>query len=82
VSTIEGHLAKAVETGRLEITAFIAPQEMAEIYAAIRELPESFASKDLFDKLKAKYSYGKLRAAMVEWSHRKENGHRHDGSPV
>jgi uncharacterized protein YpbB len=65
VSTIESHLARAVETARLEITAFIPDAEREVIAAAIRELPDGFVSKELFDKLKGKYSYGKLRAVMV-----------------
>jgi hypothetical protein len=65
VSTIESHLARAVETARLEITAFIPDAEREIIAAAIRELPDGFVSKELFDKLKGKYSYGKLRAVMV-----------------
>lgn len=65
VSTIEGHLAKAVETARLDIDAFMQQDEVTEIMNAIQELPESFVSKELYDKLNGKYGYGKLRAVMA-----------------
>jgi hypothetical protein len=65
LSTIEGHLAKAVETARLDIEAFMSQEEVAEIISALQELPESFASKELYDKLNGKYGYGKLKAVMA-----------------
>lgn len=65
VSTIEGHLAKAVETARLDILEFMNKDEVAEITAVIKDLPESFVSKELYDKLNGKYGYGKLRAVIA-----------------
>jgi len=64
-STIEGHLAKAVETARLDIFLFMNETEVAEITEAIRLLPEGFVSKQLYDALEGKYGYGKLRAVMA-----------------
>lgn len=63
--TIEGHLAKAVETARLDIGALLCAEELAEINDAIQHLPNGFGSKELFDKLQGKYGYGKLRAVMA-----------------
>lgn len=65
LGTIEGHLAKAVETARLEIEAFMQQEEVAEIMSAMQELPESFVSRDLYNKLNGKYGYGKLKAVMA-----------------
>ncbi len=62
--TIEGHLAKAVQSGRIEIFDFIKEEEVKLISEAIEELPKEFTSKDLFGKLEGKYSYAKLRAVM------------------
>lgn len=62
--TIEGHLAKAVQTGQIEIFDFIKEEEVKLISEAIEELPKEFTSKDLFGKLEGKYSYAKLRAVM------------------
>lgn len=64
-STIEGHLAKAVEMGRLDINTIIDQKEVNEIMNTMRELPESFRSKELYDKLNGKFSYPKLRAVMA-----------------
>lgn len=69
-STIEGHLAKAVETARLDIFSFMNETEVNEIAEAIRLLPEGFVSKQLYDALEGKYGYGKLRAVMT---HAKSN---------
>ena len=65
LGTIEGHLAKAVETARLDIDAFMPKAEVDEIMNAIEELPESFVSKELYDKLNGKFGYGKLKAVMA-----------------
>jgi len=64
-STIEGHLAKAVETARLDIFSFMNEKEVTEITDAIRLLPEGFVSKQLYDALEGKYGYGKLRAVIA-----------------
>ncbi|MDZ4714517.1 MAG: helix-turn-helix domain-containing protein [Cytophagales bacterium] len=64
VGTIEGHLAKAVEDGRISIQAFMDEQTVGIITGALQEMPEGFSSKDLFGKLGGKYGYGKLRAVM------------------
>jgi DNA-binding NarL/FixJ family response regulator len=64
VSTIEGHLSKAVEASRLDIFALINPDELKEIKEVIHHLPSDFISKDLYEALRGKYGYGKLRAVM------------------
>lgn len=68
VGTIEGHLAKAVEAGKIKISDFMTEQEVNEISTAIDDLQEGFESKALFNKLGGKYSYGRLRAVI---NHRK-----------
>jgi hypothetical protein len=68
VGTIESHLAKAVEGGRLEIGAVVTPAELSEIGAAMEALPAGHGGKELFAALEGRFSYGKLRAAMA---HRK-----------
>jgi hypothetical protein len=62
--TIEGHLAKAVQSGQIEIFDFIKEEDVKLISKTIEELPKEFTSKDLFGKLDGKYSYAKLRAVM------------------
>lgn len=65
VSTIEGHLGKAVESKRIDIHKFIPEADYKEITDAIAQLSEGFISKDLYDAVKGKYSYGKLRAVIA-----------------
>jgi uncharacterized protein YpbB len=65
VGTIEGHFAKLVELGVLPIIRFLQEEEVTEITTAIKELPAEFTSKDLFEKFKGKYGYGKLRAVIA-----------------
>jgi DNA-binding NarL/FixJ family response regulator len=63
-STIEGHLAKAVEEKRVSIYSFMSEEQVTLIEKAIREMPEDFTSKDLFIYLKGEFSYSQLRAVM------------------
>lgn len=65
LGTIEGHLAKAVSKGSLDIYSFVAAEVVQEIQSVAAKMPEGFSSKDLFDKLAGKYGYGKLRAVMA-----------------
>ena len=62
--TIEGHLSKAVQNGKIDIHQFIQEEDVKSISAAIAEMPTEYSSKDLFLKLDGKYSYPKLRAVM------------------
>ncbi len=64
--TIEGHLAKAVLSGRIDLLQFLKQDEVDTIKNAIQEMPDEFSSKDLFTKLEGKYSYSKLRAVMAK----------------
>ena len=62
VATIEGHLAKAVDAGRIDIFRWVKKEEVAAISKGMQDLPQGFTAKDLFAKCKGKYSYGRLRA--------------------
>lgn len=62
VGTIEGHLAKAVDTGRIDLFTWVNKEEVDAISTGIKELPEGFEAKTLFEKMKGKYSYARLRA--------------------
>lgn len=74
VTTIEGHLAKAVEARNLKVEQFLQPEDIAIIKAAIDKMPIEFASKQLFDALDGRFSYGKLRAVIAHVNgNRQEN---------
>lgn len=62
--TIEGHLAKAVAAGRIGIHQIVMQEDVDAIANAVSDMNEGFTSKDLYEKLEGKYSYGKLRAVM------------------
>jgi len=64
-STIETHLARAVAEDSISIFTFMQETAVMEIVNTYRQLPEGATSKDLFDKLKGKFGYGQLRAAMA-----------------
>ncbi len=64
VGTIESHLSKAVTENRISIFKFMTEEEVSTISSALKEMPEDFNSKDLFDKLQGKFGYGSLRAVM------------------
>lgn len=65
IGTVEGHLAKLIEAGRLNLDALVSEEEQAEIRAAMQTLGEGFGSKQLYDALGGKYGYGKLHAMMA-----------------
>lgn len=65
-STIEGHLAKAVEEGKIEAVDFIPKESVRNIEQALMEMPDEFTSKDLYTRLAGKYEYGLLRAVMAK----------------
>jgi uncharacterized protein YpbB len=73
-STIEGHLGKAIEAKRLDISALVNETELNEIIGVIDHLPTGFISKDLYDGLRGKYGYGKLRAVMSHLKSQAEEG--------
>lgn len=62
--TIEGHLARAVMEGRIDILKVMSEDELKEIMETAGTMAEGFGHKELYSQLKGKYSYGKLRAAM------------------
>ncbi len=63
--TIQSHLAKAVEMGRVNIFKVVPEERVEEILQGMNEMPDAFSSKELFDKLGGKFSYGELRATMA-----------------
>ncbi len=65
ISTIEGHLAKAVAAGKLSVFKFLPEPEVESIVVAIKEMPEGFTSKDLYNHFLGKFGYGKLRAVVA-----------------
>jgi hypothetical protein len=65
VSTIEGHLAKGIETGRIDIFQYMPENDVQKISAVVNSMPEGFSSKDVYVKLNGRYSYGQLRAVMT-----------------
>ncbi len=64
VGTIESHLAKHIEEGRISIYSVIPKEDVDFILNEIGEMPPDFSSKDLFDRLEGRFSYGRLRAVM------------------
>lgn len=62
--TIEGHLAKGIDDGRINIFKFMQEHDVEKITAALKEMREGFISSELFNRLKGAYTYGQLRAVM------------------
>jgi len=63
--TIENHLAKGIETGRISIFKVMTSEEVDEISNAYYTMEEGHTSADVFHKLKGKYSYGQLKAVRA-----------------
>jgi len=65
ISTIEGHLAKGIETGRIDIFRYMQENDVQKISAVVNSMHDGFSSKDVYTKLNGKYSYGQLKAVMT-----------------
>lgn len=63
-STIEGHLALAVEQGKIDAERIVSPKELAKILSAF-ENQQLDSLKDYYAFFKSKISYGKLRIAQA-----------------
>ncbi len=66
ITTIEGHAARGIGEGSLNVEMFLDPEQMSEIAAAL----EGRSLKDAFDQLAGRYGFGKLR--MVEAARKKD----------
>ncbi len=66
ITTIEGHAARGIGEGSLNVEMFLNPQQMSEIAAAL----EGRSLKDAFEQLAGRYGFGKLR--MVEAARKKD----------
>ncbi len=63
-STIEGHLARGIEEGEMEIEPYVDEAELKEIAAAFDVVKDPTLSA-LRDHFNNKYSFGKLRMVMA-----------------
>ncbi len=64
-STIEGHLTKGIENGRISILSFMNEKDVEKITATLKTMSEGFTSNELYSKLNGVFSYGQLRAVMT-----------------
>ncbi|HSU55432.1 MAG TPA: RQC domain-containing protein, partial [Candidatus Dormibacteraeota bacterium] len=65
-STIISHLAEAIEAGEeLDLSQFLSKPELDEIQAVFRHVGAA-ALSPVFDALKGKYDYGRLKLARAE----------------
>lgn len=67
ITTIEGHLAHFVETGKLDISRFLQKKQLAEIISIIEEFDTKQLSP-LKEALEDKYDYGKIRMAVAYYN--------------
>ena len=72
-STIEGHLARGIEEGELEITPYVDEAELKEIATAFDVVKDSSLNA-LRDHFNNKYSFGKLRMVMAWRNKQGERG--------
>ena len=62
--TIYIHLAKAVESGKLEITDLMPEATLNELLDVIKQLPEGSGMTDVFKHSEGRYPYGFIRVAI------------------
>lgn len=61
VATIESHIVKAIESGRLPIESFVLPNELSAIEKAISAFGKD-GLKAIYEGLNGQFSYGKIKA--------------------
>lgn len=66
--TVEGHLAKFVEMGELDVHRFVTKKKLDEIVEVIRSTGQTVAIKPIKDILGDDYSYGEIRLALGYYS--------------
>lgn len=64
-STIEGHLARYVASGDIDVHEFVDGDTLKKVEAYYMEHPEEKALKPIFEHFDAKISYGVLRMAIA-----------------
>ena len=64
LSTVEGHIIRGIESGRVDLFKYINKADIDIITAALHEMPETFTSSDLFKKLDQRFTYSQLRFVM------------------
>lgn len=64
-STIEGHLARYVASGGIDVHEFVDGDTLQKVEAYCMERPEEKALKPIFEYFDAKISYGVLRMAIA-----------------
>lgn len=64
-STIEGHLARYVASGDIDVHEFVDGDTLQKVEAYCMEHPEEKALKPIFEHFDAKISYGVLRMAIA-----------------
>ncbi len=70
VTTIEGHLAKYVESGELAIEDFVMPEKLKRIEEEVYK-NDSFALKPIKEALGSSYTYGEIKMVVARM---KKNG--------
>lgn len=63
-STIEGHIAKGIEAGEVDINKFMEEDDRETIAMVIKENPKENSSF-VYGKLKGEYSYGQIRMVQA-----------------
>lgn len=64
LSTVEGHIIKGIQSGRVNVFKYISKADMDIITAALHEMSDAFTSSDLFEKLDQRFTYSQLRFVM------------------
>jgi len=64
LGTIESHLVLAISFQKISLLKLLPQNQIDEIEKNLGEMPKDFALKDLFEKMKGKYSYGLIKAVI------------------
>jgi hypothetical protein len=72
ISTIEGHLAKAVESGTIPISSFVKEDVVQDISSVMHNSTDAYSLSELNQHFKGKYGFGVLKAVVAHTNLMKE----------
>lgn len=64
-TTIEGHLARGISEGVIDINALLGPNEITLISDLFSSMNEPVSLREIYDACKGEYSFGKLRMVQA-----------------
>jgi len=75
--TIESHLCQFIESGQIKVSEIVIPEKLQNIRKVIESLQkEDISSSEVKEKLGEEFSYGEIKATLLDWKMLKDSSAR------